>query len=108
VSAADGILYAIVFIFSIKSTASTSQTDANQSIFFSLQYLSISEYSFSPNSVLFLYSMYVILPHGVSLITSLCSGGTASSGVLFWNFTASKPAMTAMSISFFAMFMSPL
>ena len=47
-------------------------------------------------------------PQGVSRSSSHCSFGTQSSGVRFWNFTASAPDSTAPSISFFAISSDPL
>src|SRR5262249_9510086 len=52
--------------------------------------------------------MYVIRPHGVSRSRSHWARGTHSSGVRFWNFTASAPARQAPSISFFATSSRPL
>src|SRR5262245_28562620 len=47
-------------------------------------------------------------PQGVSRSTSHCSGGTQSSGVRFWNLTASAPARHAPSTSRRAVSRQPL
>src|SRR5262245_37731921 len=92
----------------MKSTASSSQHEANQRSPRSRQCLSIASNSFSPNSMRRRYSMYVMRPHGVSRSRSHWSLGTQSSGVRFWNFTASAPARHAPSTSRRAVSREPL
>src|SRR5438094_5195293 len=49
-----------------------------------------------------------MFPHGVGRMASRSAGGTQTSGVRFWNFTASQPARAAASTSLRAMSRSPL
>ena len=84
-----------------------SHADANHKILFFLQYLLISSNSFFSNSKAFFCS-YWVLPQGLSLYFSNSDWGYTIFNVLFWNFTASQPDLTARSIKDLANFTSPL